>query len=237
MELELSNRQCPAWRGFHRACCPHCPSCFTSFSSRTCFTTLFSQGFQGVGQAQGVAVTHAAKGVCSQWVWGCAHYALLYPISCILFFWNSLEFNYIITIITHDYSTNWGPKLMHSSGGSRDELACGRRWMATGLKGNLENQTYIRFHLFPLNSRIWGNTRNVQFFVQTRMDKKICLFGFPGIYMLYMHQRCISPTKKSPNPRIRRSLLSPYAPWPRDFVPSGAEHGRTGSSLWEFFHS
>ena len=50
-----------------------------------------------------------------------------------------------------------------------------------------------------------------------------------------MHQRCISPTKQSPNPRIRRSLLSPYAPWPRDFVPSGAEHGRTGSSLWEFF--
>jgi len=51
------------------------------------------------------------------------------------------------------------------------------------------------------------------------------------IYAIYI---CISPTK---NPQIlcRRSLLSPYAPWPRDFVPSGAEHGRTGSSLWEFF--
>ena len=65
-------------------------------------------------------------------------------------FWNSLEFNYIITIITHDYSTNWGPKFMHSSGGSRDEPARGRRWMATGLKGNLESQNLYKVSLISL---------------------------------------------------------------------------------------
>ena len=74
----------------------------------------------------------------------------------------------------------------------------------------------------------WGQGGSLLFY----RSMYINIIYIDMLYMLYMHQRCISPSKKSPN--RRRSLLSPYAPWPRDFVPSGAEHGRTGSSLWGF---
>ena len=36
---------------------------------------------------------------------------------------------------------------------------------------------------FPLNSRIWGNTRNGQIFCSNPYEQKISLFGFPGIYI------------------------------------------------------
>ena len=47
-----------------------------------------------------------------------------------------------------------------------------------GWRETRKTKTYIRFHLFPLNSRIWGNTRNVQFFCPNPYGQKKLSFWF-----------------------------------------------------------
>ena len=54
-----------------------------------------------------------------------------------------------------------------------------------GWRETWKTKTYIRFHLFPLNSRIWGNTRNVQFFCPNPYGQKILSFWFSRYIYIY----------------------------------------------------
>ena len=72
-----------------------------------------------------------------------------------------------------------------------------------GWRETWKTKTYIRFHLFPLNSRIWGNTRNVQFFCPNPYGQKKLSFWFFQVYICYI---CIKDASHRPkNPRILES--------------------------------
>ena len=73
-----------------------------------------------------------------------------------------------------------------------------------GWRETWKTKTYIRFHLFPLNSRIWGNTRNVQFFCPNPYGQKKLSFWFSRyIYAIYASKMHLTDQKipESSNPQ------------------------------------